>query len=585
MKKEKNVFMRIMAFVMPYKILLIARLSLTILNSLFGLLGNYGTSLIVKAETELDLGILYTAVAILIFCLVWEGVTTVVSAMLMARVSFRSIRDIRNLLIQHFQRLPQRFYDKNHSGDLSSRMTNDLSVVQGFISERLTIYLYYPARFLIACLFMFFMSWKLLLGSCIIIPVAIYLPRLVAKKIEAESSKLQEGLGKVTSLIQDLLGGIEVVKAFNLHKPMKEKFKEANHKALENDMELSRLHVIVSVFYNIARSGPSLVCVLLGSYLAFTGQIELYQLTFFIFSIDYLAQPIANIPFMLEAWKRTEGAGKRILELLDSQVEQNGEEREADYHGEAPVSVQNLSFSYLEENLIEEINFEARKDCITAFVGPSGCGKTTLFKLLCGFYDNYQGSVKLLGHEIRDWDLKELRKYLSYVSQDSVMFPTSIYENIAMGKKDASREEVLEAAKKANAHDFIMEMERGYDTYTGERGVKLSGGQRQRITIARAILKDAPILFLDEPTSALDVHSEAQVQDAIDHMLEGKTVFVIAHRLSTIKNASHVIVLNNGHIEAAGTHEELMENCELYQGLYNREAKMLRGGQGNVQEV
>jgi ABC-type multidrug transport system fused ATPase/permease subunit len=582
MDKEKSVFMRIMTFVMPYKFLLAARIAFTILNSLVGLLGNYGASLVVKAETELNLQILYKGIGILVFFLLWENVATIASTMLMARVSFRSIRDIKNHLIHHFQRLPQRFYDKNHTGDISSRMTNDLSVIQHFINDRLTIYIYFHARFAAAFIFMLFMSWKLLLVSCVVIPIAIYLPKIIAEKIEVEAKGLQEGLGKVTANIHDTLSGIEVVKAFNLKKSMEKGFIDANNKALENDMKLNQLHVITDLFYNIARSGPNIACIVFGTYLAITGQIELYKLTFFIFSIDYLAQPIANFPYMMEAWKRTEGASKRILELMDSPVENNGQEKQAVFTGSYPVCVENLSFAYGEDNVIDSINFTAEKDRITAIVGPSGCGKTTLFKIMCGFYDDYKGSIKMLGHELKNWNLHELRKNMSYVSQDSILFPTTIYENIAMGKIGASYNEIIEAAKQANAHEFISELEKGYDTNVGERGVKLSGGQKQRITIARAILKNAPILFLDEPTSALDVHGESLVQVAIDNMLEGKTVFVIAHRLSTIKNAGSVIVLNKGKIEAIGSHEDLMENCALYQSLYNREARMLKGGNQNA---
>jgi len=576
MDKEKSVFMRIMSFIMPYKFLLAARITFTILNSVAGLMGNYGASLVVKSETDRNLHILYWGIGILIVCLIWEGVATIFSAMLMSRVSFRSIRDIKNLLIQRFQQLPQRFYDKNHSGDLSSRMTNDISVIQSFINDRLTIYIYYPARFMAAFIFMLFLSWQLLLASCIIIPIAIYLPKMISKKIEEESTSLQEGLGKVTTFIQDTLSGIEVVKAFNLQKSMDESFTAANNKALENDLKLNRLHVITEIFYNIARSGPNLACILFGTYLAITGHLALYKLTFFVFSIDYLAQPIANFPYMMEYWKKTEGASKRILELVDSPIENNGAETQANYTKSSSISVRALSFAYGTENIIDDINFTAEKGRITALVGSSGCGKTTLFKILCGFYDDYKGSIEILGHELRDWNLQELRKNLSFVSQDAFLFPTTIYENIAMGKEGATHDEIMEASRKANAHDFILELENGYETNAGERGVKLSGGQRQRITIARAILKNAPILFLDEPTSALDVHSESLVQEAIDQMLEGKTVFIIAHRLSTIKNAGSLIVLNNGKIEALGSHEDLMEHCSLYQSLYNREFKMLK---------
>lgn len=280
---------------------------------------------------------------------------------------------------------------------------------------------------------------------------------------------------------------------------------------------------------------------------------------------------MARIPDLLEAWKKTKGAAARILELLDKPQESEGT-IETELHGAPPVEAKNLSFSY--ENhmpVLNEISLKGKKTQMTAVVGESGCGKSTLLWLLAGFYEDYAGSIKLFGRELRDWNLSALRSKIGFVFQEPFLFPGTIYENIAAGKPEASREEVMEAARRANAHEFIEKLENGYETKVGERGSRLSGGQKQRITIARALLKNAPLLLLDEPTSALDEYAQQQVQQALERLMEGKCVFLVAHRMSTVVHADQILVLKDGKILDRGKHEELMARCGWYKQLYEKE--------------
>ena len=574
--KQQGAFRRLLGFIRPYRLLFGARIALTVLNAVMGVVSSWGGAVLVRAAVERSASLLWQGTAILAASLAVEAASTILSAMLMSRVSFRSMADVRELVFSHLQRLPERFFSLHHSGDAVSRMTNDLSSVQRFVSTRLTVYAYYPVRFLAAFCFMAAISWELLLACCIVIPLAIYVPQLVSKRIEARAKGLSEDLSGVNAAISDALAGVDVVKSFGMTEILSGKFENGNRRALDNSIALARLRLLMGIVYRVARDLPTIVCIVFGVFLAFQGRLRIDELTFFMMSIDYLAQPVANLPMMLEAWKRTKGSADRVFELLDEPMEKNGPETEPAPCA-APVEADGVTFTYGAEPVLRGLTFQAEPGGVTALVGASGGGKSTVLQLLCGFYTEYGGSLRILGRELRDWDLLCLRRHVAYVTQDAFLFPGSVYENIAMGRKGATREDVERAAKQANAHDFILQLPQGYDTQVGERGVRLSGGQRQRITIARAILKDAPLLLLDEPTSALDVHAEALVQEAIESMSAGRTVLVVAHRMSTIKNAGRVIVLDRGAAADCGTHGELMERSALYRALYQKEMKLLRG--------
>ena len=511
MREEKEqVFWRTMGFIAPYKWLFSARIALTVLNAVMGLVASYGSSLVIRAAQERSVPWLWKGTAVLAASLVVEALSVVSGAILMSRVSFGSLKDIRNQIVSRLMKAPVSFFAASHTGDISSRMTSDVSVLQQFISGKLTVYLYYPVRFFAAICFMLPISVKLTAACCAAIPFSVYFPRFLLARIESRAASLQQGLGEVNVEIQEAMAGAMVTKIFGGQKQREERFEQKNQKALEDSKKLTGLH----------------------------------------------------------AWM---GAAARVLELLDKPREPEGQVME-EAKGAVPVEAENLSFAYEKGTaVLKGISLEGKKGCMTAIVGESGCGKSTLLWLLAGFYADYEGSVKLFGRELRDWNLEALRSRIGFVFQDPFLFPGTIYENIAAGRPGASREEVEEAAKKADAHEFILGLEKGYETRAGERGSRLSGGQRQRITIARAFLKDAPLLLMDEPTSALDEHAQWQVQKALERLMEGKTVFVVAHRMSTILQADQILVLKDGKILDRGRHGKLLERCSWYRQLYEKE--------------
>lgn len=568
---EKNVFLRTMRFINPYKKEFVVRICLSILNAVMGLVASYGLSTLIRAAQEKNAGYWQKGICILVVSLLVEASSLVLSSCLMARVSFGSLRDIRDRVVTHLMKTPMDFYGNTHTGDISSRMTNDISVLQNFINNRLTIYLYYPVRFLTALLFMGSISVKLTFACCLIIPISIYVPQLFLKKIEGKSLTLQEDMGKVNESMEELIAGISVRKCAGEATFISRYFQDRNRKVLADQMYLTKLHTWIGILGEICQAFPMITCVLYGVYLAKNGFLQIYQLSFFIFSIDFLAQPIRNLPDMLEAWKKTKGAAARILTLLDAESEKEGNCLEEGVFT-APVVLKNVSFAYEKTPVLCDISLTGERNQVIAIVGPSGSGKSTLLHLVGSFYGKYTGEIQLFGHELGQWRLEELRSHIGAVFQEKFLFPGSIKDNIAMGKKDASMEEIMEAAKNANAHDFIMKLEKGYDTYVGERGMRLSGGQIQRITIARAILKNAPLLLLDEPTSALDIYAEKQVQNAIEYLMKGKTVFIVAHRMNTILNADRIVVLHQGKIVDQGSHGELVKRCGLYREFYEKES-------------
>lgn len=574
-KKKDRVFIRTMGFLWPYKVPFFIRLFLTVLNAGMGLVASYGSSVVVRAAQEKSVQYLWQGTVILAVSLLVEACSLLLSSRLMAKVSYGSLRDIRNLLVEHLMKAPATFYADNHSGDISSRMTNDVTVLQNFISGRLTIYLYYPIRFLAALLFLGATSLRLTVACCLVIPVSIYLPQLFLKKIEAKSAAVQSGLGQVNESVEETISGVLVRKCFGSHDGMDRRFENRNRQVLEDGRELISLKNRMNMLGEICGACPTITCCLYGAYLAQQGSLEIYQLSFFVFAIGFLVGPVRKLPDMLEAWKKTKGAAARILAILDEPDEAEGSlTQTGDYT--VPVALKEVSFAYEENPVLRELSLEGKKNQLTAVVGPSGCGKSTLLSLLGGFYAGYKGEIILFGNELHQWRLADLRRHIGFVFQEAFLFPGTVYENIAMGKEGATKEEVILAAQKANAHDFIRELENGYDTMVGERGARLSGGQKQRITIARALLKDAPLLLLDEPTSALDVHAEKQVQEALERLMEGRTIFMVAHRMSTILHADQILVLEDGRIADRGTHEQLLERCDLYRSLYQKETQLMR---------
>ncbi|WP_297425192.1 ABC transporter ATP-binding protein [Clostridium sp.] len=479
------------------------------------------------------------------------------------------IRDIRSRIAYRLQNLSTEYIETHHSGDMISRMNNDVGSIQGFVEGHLLNLIYYPLLITGASLYLIYLNWKLLVASLIILPASMFASNKLGKAISKYSVQLQEAFAKLNSIIQDTTSGIYIVKAYNMGDIMFDKFKVITEDVLDKKLKTDRRCMAIAPISMVLGVVPNMSCILYGGYLTVKGQITPGELLTFTYLLGFLIGPVANIPNMIIGIKVTIESAKRIIEILEEpeerQIGEGFEIRESD----TLVEFTDVSYSYdNERHVLNNFNLVLKKGKMTALVGFSGSGKSTVCKLLCGFYEQYEGQIKIYGKDLKEWSLKEARRQISLMSQDTFLFPCSIYENIAYGKIDATREQITETAKMAKADEFIRNLPQGYDTIIGERGATLSGGQRQRIAIARAILKNAPILLLDEPTSALDIQSEAMVQDELEHFIKDKTVLVIAHRLSTIKNADEIIVMNEGYVVGRGTHQELIKKNDVYKQLY-----------------
>lgn len=485
------------------------------------------------------------------------------------RLSAYTSRDIRKKAVGHMEKLPMSYMESNHSGELISRLTNDITSVQNFLENDFANLIFEPLRFLAAFTYMLFINWKLLLFSVIILPVTVILAGIISKPIGKYTEQLQQHMAKVNAVAQDCIGGIHMLKAFNLKDVLFKKYNDAVDNALEYSLAVEKRRAMTTPVNILMNSMPFGLCILYGGYLAVKGQITTGGLLAFVQMMNYMVSPASTMPNLINSLRGAMGAAAHLFEIFGQRPERTGGGTFVADPSAPAVEFRDVSFSYDGENgILDKMSFKVGGGKSVALVGASGSGKSTIFKLLCGFYKLQEGCIKLLGNELEKWDISAARSKISLVTQDTYLFPTTIAENISYGRPGASRDEIVQAAKTANAHEFITALPDGYNTIAGERGARLSGGQKQRIAIARAVLKDAPILLLDEPTSALDTESEALVQETLECFMKGRTTLIIAHRLSTIKNVDEVMVLDEGCIVELGPHEQLMDKGGLYKQLY-----------------
>ena len=482
------------------------------------------------------------------------------------------LHDLRPAAVDRLQRLPAAVMEKRHSGDIMSRLSEDLSVVQSFMGSTFLDIFMQIIMLIAASSYMIFLDWKLLIVSILPVPVALIAVNAMTKNMYSYFRQAGDALGKANAAAQDALGGIATVKAYGLKAVLAQKYRVHVEESLRMDIKAAGIMRLTPPFNILLRTMPTVFCFGYGSYLIIRGELTPGALIAFNFLLGFVQWPLAFLPDLIVRVKRAMGAGTRVAELFEIELERKTGSDYSGYNSPEALSFEGVNFSYGEDKeVISDLSFSLAKGERIAVVGSSGCGKSTVLKLLCGDYETHSGTIKVQGYDTRDWNLDALRSHFSVISQDIFLFPASIHENIAYGRPGVTREEVIKAAKTANAHEFIMETNEGYDSQVGERGIKLSGGQKQRIALARALVKGSPILLLDEPTSALDTHSEALVQEAIDRSLESKTAIIVAHRLSTIKNADRILVMDKGKIAEQGKHEELLAAGGLYAELYSRQ--------------
>ena len=478
---------------------------------------------------------------------------------------------LRQQLFDHLVNLSLTFFNRSKTGDLISRFTNDLHVFQNMLQVGVTGPFRDIPQFFLLLGIMFFRSWQLALVTMTIIPVAIFFIQIFGQRNKIAVSQRQISFGDLSSLLVETITGVRVVKAFGMEKYESKRFKDANDDLYKNHMRSIMIDSYSYPVIEIIGAAAGATIVAYGGYLIINDQITAGDFTSFVISFFMLNEPVKKLNGFNLKLQEGIAAVQRIFNILDVKddiVISPDATKLTSFDREINLNIQAFHYPDQDEPAVKDFQLTLQKGEAVALVGSSGAGKTTIANLIPRFYDITRGEVYIDGHDLRDLDIASLRKLIAIVTQDTILFNDTIASNITYGQPDCSKERMYAAAQAANAHKFILEQSDGYETVIGEKGARLSGGQRQRLSIARALVKDAPILILDEATSALDSESEIEVQQAIEHLMENRTTIVIAHRLSTIRNADRICVMENGQIVEQGTHNELLSKEGRYQQLY-----------------
>ncbi|MEC7641505.1 MAG: ABC transporter transmembrane domain-containing protein [Nitrospinota bacterium] len=564
-------FGKLLKYAKPYTKSLVFAFFCLVLTSLISLiLPLIVRSMVNAVSIEKNSALLNNLTFDLIIVILFQATFAVTQNYIMGFVGHRITTDFRSEIFYHIQSLSVRFFQSRRVGEVLSRMSHDVSVIQAALVTIPVAVLRQTITLLGGLAIILYLNWKLTGLILLVLPPLMLFARVFGKCLRELSEEVQDKLAKALVVLEEAISSIKIVKSYAREAYEMQRFEREIEKAFDTSVS----KVKISAFF-----GPFILCLtfLVSALLIWYGGHQVIQgattpgelAAFFLYAI-IMAGPIGTFVRIYTQTQEAYGAIKRVYEILDTEPEiKNPENPIALPHIEGKIQFENVCFSYRENiPVLKNVDFEILPGEMAALVGPSGAGKSTVGHLLHRFFDPESGNVKLDDHDIRRLDMKTFLDQIAYVPQETLLFGGSVRKNILYGKLDVREEDIVQAAKSANAHEFIMEFQDGYDTLMGEKGVKLSGGERQRIAIARALLKNPKILILDEATSSLDSRSETMIQEALDLLLTNRTTLIIAHRLTTIHKANKIIVLDKGQIVEVGDHRTLMRNEKLYFRLY-----------------
>ena len=509
---------------------------------------------------------------VMIFLL--KGICNYIQTVLMSFIGLRIVTDLRNKLYEQIQKQSLSFFTQHPTGLLMSRVTNDVASIQDASSEVVTSIVKDSFTIISLVCVIFYTDWKLAFIAMIIFPLTIYPISEFGKKIRKVTTSTQITMATLSSLLQETISGTRIVKAFGMEKYENKRFAGENERFFKLNMKAVSVKALSHPLMEFLGGLGIAAVIFYGGYNVLAGKSTPGTFFSFLTAVLMLYEPVKRLTNVNNTINQGIAGAERVFSIIDLAPDIEDKPNAAEL---PPVSrgidIENVTFCYEKIPVLKNIQLSIKAGEVVAFVGMSGGGKTSLVNLIPRFYDVSEGRILIVGHDVRDVSLQSLRRQIAIVTQQTILFNDTVRNNIAYGSFEKSEDDIISAAKAANAHDFIMKMPKGYDTNIGELGTKISGGEKQRLSIARAILKNAPILILDEATSSLDTEAEMEVQDALDNLMKGRTTLVIAHRLSTIRNADRIVVLVNGEIVEEGDHETLMKRQGEYFRLYNLQFK------------